>query len=224
MRHAETDMRVASLFLKRTLNDPRGTWVLLRSGYTSQAATVAASLWENSMVVACVAGHPDRAKRTTGHPEGDLPWTPKKAAQPLAADHVSPGLGRVPSSDEYEQRWCEHYGPYKWFCKIKHPTLKSTSHDAFSARKDDDTYLVMAIPDLRPDDLGMKLAVGTASLNRALSGVRAFISAAGYPRDSDEYGSWANRWKKASELTIKIMTYGKRPVLTLDGGASVPRE
>jgi hypothetical protein len=46
-------LRVAALFLRRALNDLRGTWVLIARGYTSQAACVAASLWENSLVVSC---------------------------------------------------------------------------------------------------------------------------------------------------------------------------
>ena len=33
-RHDESDMRIASLFLKRTLNDLRCTWVMLGMGYT----------------------------------------------------------------------------------------------------------------------------------------------------------------------------------------------
>jgi hypothetical protein len=39
-RNHEQDMRIAAMFLKRTLTDLRSVWILLCSGYTSQAAAV----------------------------------------------------------------------------------------------------------------------------------------------------------------------------------------
>jgi hypothetical protein len=45
----KSHMLVAALFLKRSLNDFRATWVLLHLGYTSQAAAVAGSLYENAL-------------------------------------------------------------------------------------------------------------------------------------------------------------------------------
>src|SRR2546423_13682274 len=49
----EADVRCAALRFKRVLNDLRSVWVLLRSGYTSQAASVAASLYENALATIC---------------------------------------------------------------------------------------------------------------------------------------------------------------------------
>jgi hypothetical protein len=45
-RKSERDMLVAGLFLKKSLNDFRSVWILLTTGYTSQAAAVAASMFE----------------------------------------------------------------------------------------------------------------------------------------------------------------------------------
>jgi hypothetical protein len=45
-RQASSDIVVAGLFMKRCLNQLRAVWLLLNQGYTSEAAAVAASLFE----------------------------------------------------------------------------------------------------------------------------------------------------------------------------------
>jgi len=53
-KHKNTaDLRVAGLFLKRVLNDLRATWDLLLLGYTSQAGSVAAAAFENTLIISC---------------------------------------------------------------------------------------------------------------------------------------------------------------------------
>lgn len=218
-RHNDLDIRVASLFLKRTLNDLRCTWVLLAMGYTSQSAAVAASLWENALAVACIAGHPDRAQKAAKAKGGDLPWPPMQLAKTCAADQTGD------RGSEYELRWREHYGPYKWLCKIKHPTLKSVLHDAFSAQKDAETYVVMAVPDLRPENRGVKLGVATIALNRALSCVSEYLDALrGSATGDTRYGGWYARWKEAAAITVDTLENGDRPVITIDEDSPILRE
>jgi len=54
VRPAVLDLSLAALFLKRVLNDLRVVWQLLISGYTSQAASVAASLYESALACICL--------------------------------------------------------------------------------------------------------------------------------------------------------------------------
>jgi hypothetical protein len=51
---ATIDVRPAALFFKRALNDLRGVWLLLTTGYRSQAASVAASLFESALATICL--------------------------------------------------------------------------------------------------------------------------------------------------------------------------
>src|SRR5262249_19786505 len=62
-QHGSLRLKFSALFLKRVLNDLRSVWIMLIRGYTSQAASVAASLFENSLAVQCIAGHNGRASR-----------------------------------------------------------------------------------------------------------------------------------------------------------------
>ena len=57
---ATIDVRPATLFFKRALNDLRGVWLLLTAGYTSQAASVAASLFESALATTCLLQSNDR--------------------------------------------------------------------------------------------------------------------------------------------------------------------
>ena len=61
-RHHDLDITYSALFLKRALTDLRVVWKLLSVGYTSQAAVVAAALFEHALVVNSLAG----SKNTAG--------------------------------------------------------------------------------------------------------------------------------------------------------------
>lgn len=83
-RHGELDLRVAALFMKRALTDLRSLWVLLATGYTAPAASIAATLYEHSLVIDVVAGSPTYSKGIAESPHGDVPW----AAQELCKKYA----------------------------------------------------------------------------------------------------------------------------------------
>jgi hypothetical protein len=84
IHHDQEDMRFAALFLKRTLTDLRSVWVLLCTGYTSQAASVAAALFEHSLAVNALAGNPSNVQQLKASQHGDLPWSPMQLSRMMA--------------------------------------------------------------------------------------------------------------------------------------------
>ena len=175
-RHAEEDVRCAALFLKRCLNDLRATWLLVRGGYTSQAASIAASLWENALVVSVDAGRTAEIQELRNAGDGEIPWKPILLAQKLANLWQEDALRKsqpFPDS-EREKAWQEVYSAYKWLCQIKHPTVRSTAYDAPATTVESGTYVVMAAPDIRDADLVVKATVLAISLSRCLEAVRRF--------------------------------------------------
>jgi hypothetical protein len=213
-----SDMTVAALFLKRALSDLRAVWLLLQTGYTSQAAAVAASLWENSLASACVCGHPSRADEVLNNPN-ELPWRPKQLARLHATDVTAKIASSAERNRQFELRWREHYGPYKWLCGLKHPTLRSVRHDSKSTVLDEDKqFVVMAMPDLRPDDRGIKLGVATQALQHILAASSRFTDVSDC-EDTKRYRAWIERWKEAGNLVIEHQKGVDRPALPLDDDA-----
>lgn len=185
-------VRCAALFHKKALTDYRAGWLLLSIGYTSAAAAVFASLWENALTVCHVITTPGSVTEIRKHPEGDVPWKPmelaKHQARRLTADEVKSDL-----KDAYEATWREVYGPYKWLCKIKHPTVRSAAHDAFSASVKEDEFVVMAAPDVRESDRVTKallLMIATARLSDATS---AFVGGITADHESRDYQAYSAR-------------------------------
>ena len=184
-RSAEADMRVAALFLKRTLTDFRAGWLLVISGYTSQGATVAASLWEHAVAAQVIAGHPDRAEKYLKTRGPELPWPPKKLAR-LAA------MGESDAEDAAAQM---HVG-YKWLCKAKHPTGPTALHDAGSTALSPE-YVVMAAPDGSDEDLSRKGIVLLIMFSRLYSALERFPDANDADTRSSVYEDFANRLELA---------------------------
>lgn len=194
-RHHNDDMRLAALFLKRTLNDLRSTWLLAGMGYTSQAASVCAALFEHGLAVNALAGHPQNAKKLLKTKSGDLPWSPIELSKILAEQHREEAgvTKRSFKKTEYEQAWREVYSAYKFLCKIKHPTIRSAAHDAFSASVREDEYVVMAAPDLRPEDLPLKATILMIAVSRTYQAIRRFALALKCDSESPAYKDFIGR-------------------------------
>jgi hypothetical protein len=182
-------LAVAGLFLKKLLTELRTAWLLVTTGYTSPAATVVASLWENALVVATVSNHPECVADIKAG-DGDIPWGAQELAKRCAKDWTNDSL-QLGVTDKYEAMWREVYGQYKWMCKIKHPTMRSAVHDAFSASVKSNEYVIMAAPDLRPQDRVAKVMLLSIAVTRSVEAITAFV-AARKPQDQDpaylEYG------------------------------------
>ena len=204
-RSNEPDLRCAALFLKRSLNDLRAVWLLINSGYTSQAASVAASLFENSLAAAVIAGNLDRAAKLLGSTTGELPWNSMQLSKFLAQIWTEDQVEEDKRLDqnEYEKAWRQVYSGYKWLCQIKHPTLPSVVHDSKSAATSDDEYVVMAIPDIRQEDLPLKITILTICASRMIEALKRFVSHVECDREGSEYLRFDDRITKAYREILK---------------------
>lgn len=196
-------LKFASLFLKKALNDLRSAWILVRIGYTSQAAAVVATLFENALTVNCLAGQSANVKKLKKNKSGDLPWTPIQLSKILAGqwrDYYR-GTGETFEKDDYELAWREIYAGYKWLCKVKHPTMDSVLHDAKSTATDPGEYVIMAAPDIRPENLAVKATILVIALSRLREAIRSFVLARQVDETSQEYKEYSERMVKVLNET-----------------------
>jgi hypothetical protein len=194
-RHGEPDIQMAALFLKKALTDLRVVWLLLEVGYSSPAASVAASAMENALTVSALAGHHDRATELLATADGDIPWGPMQLAQFRAQRWLQDGVvdGKLFGPNEYELAWREVYSGYKWLCKIKHPTMRSATHDAGASQLASTDYVVMAVPDTREIDAPVKATVLTVTTNHVKAAIIHFAQALEYEPASAAFAHFATR-------------------------------
>lgn len=204
-RHNEIDMRVAALFLKKSLNDLRAIWIAVNTGYTSQAASVAATLYENALAVICLAGDYKNTQKLLDSKDGDLPWKPQQQAQIVAKrwqlEEIT--MGNQFSDAEYEKSWRDVYAAYKWLCKIKHPTLRSALHDAYTTVQSSKEYVVMAAPDIREEDLPVKSALLMIAISRVREAIRFFVVALDSEKDDENYKTLEYRMEIVRATSIE---------------------
>ena len=86
-------------------------------------------------------------------------------------------MGRSFSNRDFKLRSGYVYASYKYLCKIKHPTFRSSVHDAGATQVRNREFSVMAAPDIRPEDLSQKVVVLMISLSRILQAVRHYALA-----------------------------------------------
>lgn len=198
-----SDLRLAALFLKRCLNDLRGVWILASTGYTSQSASVAAALYENALVVSAIAGAPQQIAALSNSENGDIPWQPQELSKMLARRWQHDALTKkeeFPDS-EFEKAWREIYSAYKWLCRIKHPTIPSANHDASSTSIAEASYVVMAAPDVRDADIGVKALILTISLSRSIEAIGRFGKSVSGSAPEPRVAAFNARLEKARSAT-----------------------
>jgi len=180
-RETTKDIGVAALFLKRSLNDLRATWNLALLGYTSQAGAVAAAAFENALAISCVAGSISRAEQFLKSKSG-LPWS----VASLCGMHAR-------RTTEDENYWKVLYSQYEWLCKVKHPTIPSALHDAFSVSLTGAEYMIMAAPDTRMQDLPSKAFVLSVTILRVTEAIERFALARQLDFERSSVISWQER-------------------------------
>ncbi|WP_133256883.1 hypothetical protein [Hymenobacter edaphi] len=173
-RHHLDDVLISALLLKRVLNDLRTVWITLLSGYTSQAASIAASLYEHALSINAIAGNPDKCRLLKNSSSGDLPWSPMELAKLFANQMKEESIIINKSFDQLDERLIclEVYSAYKFLCKIKHPTLRSVLHDSQSTALDNKPYVVMSLPDTREEDMPIKATILIISISRTYQAIR----------------------------------------------------
>lgn len=192
-RKPSVDVKFGAIYFKRVLNDLRGVWSLLRNGYTSQAASVAASLYESALATICLLQNDKNAEALKQHPHGEVPWGPK-----VMAKMVVRGEGRSDGTKEFENAWRALYGHYVWLCQIKHATPDSVIHDTRASKIGEKGYVVMAIPNVGKDDISTKATVAIISILRTLECMKAFTRALGFEELPDTDG-FAEKYSRARE-------------------------
>lgn len=191
----EKDLRVSSLFLKRTLNDLRAIWHSLLLGYTSQAGTIAAAAFENALIASCVAGNIDRADKLLTCESVDSPWSVVELCKMKAKQMQKEAeiVEETFAEKDFDLAWMGIYGAYKWLCRIKHPTLPSALHDAFSASVESKEFVVMAAPDIREEDLPNKFTILAITVSRIHDAIRNFAFAIEADHDDPRVIFWRER-------------------------------
>lgn len=192
------DVKCAALFFKRVLNDLRGVWVLLHKGYTSQAASVAASLYECALATICLTHSKENIRAFEAEPHGKIPWKPMKMAQMVVRAE-----GKAPPSKDYENGWRSLYSHYVWLCQIKHAGQDSVVHDTIASTLPARGYVVMAIPNVKDEDIGIKAMVAIISLRRTLESIEAFATALGFGDKLPDDYRFAERFNRARESAWK---------------------
>lgn len=211
----------AAPFLKRALNDMRGIWLMLERGYSSQAASVAASLYENALTAAIIAGSEKLAKEASQTKYAEIPWTPKQLAQLNARRglEVQAKNGKKTTPKEYEDAWTISYFNYKWLCQIKHPTWQSVQHDVRGTLTNPTEYAVRPGPNNVPEDMHLKACILGGSVAKLLEASKSFFLALEADENSIEYSRFEDKVNEAHFGVLRLMkTYqGKpAPVMVLD--------
>jgi hypothetical protein len=197
-RHGTPDMLLAALFLKKSLNDLRSTWLLLQHGYTSQAAAVAASLFENALTVTCLAGNEANARILENHDSDGLPWSIQQMAKIHSRRQQNEARAAHLKSDSevYETTWREVYAGYIWLCKIKHPTSGWLAHDASSTSGIPGEHVVRAAPDVRSEDIAVKATILAIAIHRVHGAIHSYALALECDTTSPEYLGFVERMRR----------------------------
>ena len=195
---ARIDVRVAALFFKRVLTDLRGVWLSISSGYTSQAASVAAALHENALATICLLHSDENIQELRDSENGEIPWSPMQMCKKVVSY-----WGHRPGTKDYENQWRAVYAQYVALCQSKHPTMQSVVHDTTASELGERGYVVMALPNVKEPDVPFKAIVCVQALQRTQEAIDAFASALGYPDDLPDDYKFAERVKRAKDTTWK---------------------
>lgn len=211
----------AGPFLKRSLNDLRGIWLMLQRGYSSQAASIAASLYENALTAAVLASSEKLAAEARKTKYAEIPWSPKQLAQLDARRglDIQAKNGKNITTKEYEDNWTISYYHYKWLCQIKHPTWQSVYHDIKGTRTAKHEYAVRPGPNNVPEDDHIKACILGGSVAKLLEACKSFFLALDADESSAEYLAFEDRANIAHFGVLKLMKrhQGKpSPVAVLD--------
>lgn len=179
-------LKVASAFMKRTMSDFRGAWLLLNIGYPYQAACVAASLYENSLIVNCISDSDDLATKALECRGGDIPWGPKKLAQ-MAAQKDLYGVIKndQPNNVEYKKAWELCYHNYKLLCKMKHPTIQQLKEEVKNTSIDNGQFVVVPKPFEMSFNTPVFEIIMIIMISRLFSAAKCFAMALNLPAEDD---------------------------------------
>ncbi|OOY37353.1 hypothetical protein [Solemya velum gill symbiont] len=186
--HGQQRILSAAPFLKRSLTDLRSVWLLIQIGYTSQAASVTASLYENALTASVLAYSDQLAQEALSTKYSEIPWGAKKLAQLSAEIDLKRSFGNDDfPKDKYEGNWTVSYFGYKWLCQIKHPTWQSAFHDVKSSLVNEKDYVIFPAPCNKKEDLHLKFAVLGDAVGKTIAAIRSYCLSLECEEDNEEY-------------------------------------
>lgn len=200
------DIRLAALFLKRCLADLRVIWNLISMGYGSQAGAIMAGTFENALLVSIVAGDAKETKRLMKIMSKGNSWSIKELCQKLSRKNVSlkKELTKKKAEKKYELGWRTYYGTYMWLCMLKHPTLPSLVHDAFSSSPDNEAYFLITMPDTRKEDFSLKTSVLYQVVTQVYTAICSFSEALDVDQNDPDFLYWDKKLKEAINVFVKL--------------------
>lgn len=195
------DIKIAALFLKRCLNDLRALWNLLVMGYSTQAGTIAAALFENALIINCVLSNSKRAAELRRSQSGHIPWT----VADICKYHILEINSADNSSKDIEYQTACLYAHYVWLCMLKHPNMQSVLHDALVTNTPGEGYCIMASPDARKEDIPIKLTILLISINRLTNAIDSFSKACKIDRTNEQVVKWQKKFDSIVPLISNII-------------------
>lgn len=194
-KHGRPSLVAAGPFLKRALNDLRGVWLLLERGYSTQAASVAASLYENALTAAVLAGDEKLTLEAKKTKYAEIPWTPKRLAQLNSRREmaIQEKSGRRTTGKEYEDAWTISYFNYKWLCQIKHPTWQTVYHDVQGSLVNAQEYAIRPGPNNVAYDHQLKVRILGVSISQVFIATQSFFLALEGDESTPEYSAFEEK-------------------------------
>jgi hypothetical protein len=220
-KSGDLQLITAGPFLKCTLDDLRAVWILVERGYTSQAAAVAAAIFENALTAAVVAGSKELALQAQKGKYAQIPWGAKELCQLDAKREMrlAEERGEKKTVKMYEDNWTISYFHYKWLCQVKHPTWQAAIHAIHSTAVADREYAVRPGPNNLPQDIQVKARVLAVSLTKALQAIKSFFITLDGDENSEEYKAFEEKINKVHFGVLELikLQYGKAsPIQVLD--------
>jgi hypothetical protein len=211
----------AAPFLKCSLDDLRAIWTLTASGYTAQAAAVAAALFENALTAAVLAWSHKLVEQGKKTKFAEIPWGAKELCQLDAKreSELAEAAGKKTSQKEHLDNWTISYLHYKWLCQVKHPTWQSAMHAARSTMTSFNEFAVRPGPNRLEEDVQVKARVLAISVTKALQAIKSFFITLDGDPASPEYDAFETKVNKAHFGVIELIAkqYGKaQPIAVLD--------
>jgi hypothetical protein len=191
-------LQICALYLKRMLNDLRSVWVMMRQGNTSQAGSIAASLFENALLIQCLAENEARAIKFGKAPLDAWPWSKRAMCNFVNEDSAKRQNKRTDPKDAIA-----HYTHYTWLCDIKHATLAYVMHDSGSTKVKSTGYAIMPFPDIREEDWPVKKKILLICLLNAIFAIQAFARGGSVEEVTPNEISFANKIKTADDIVVK---------------------
>ncbi|WP_413491997.1 hypothetical protein [Morganella psychrotolerans] len=191
-------IKLSAAFLKRSMSDFRGAWLLINWGYPYQAACVAASLYENALVVNCLVERQDLTDEVLNNKNADVPWGAQKLCKMAAHKDLYGNIpDKFPNNEEFNLAWKLCYHNYKLLCKMKHPTLQQVADEASSALNIKGEFVVIPLPDTRSESLALKHMLMIICISKLFSATKCFAKAIECADDDPDHTQF---YKEALEV------------------------